>query len=1377
MPAGWTKVLQSGKVNASDLADGAGPGRFVMADSGDRLAFTSPLIIGGEIPMSRVPFLDNGYVLGYDTLGALLSADSSLPARGQVYARAITYRGNAGVLSNSIASFRGTVTTLYANHASDENNAYVKLTYDDSTDTGVALSKNCIVRLSGFNGAVDGHWTATREETISEGGSDADNTIRITKASNSTTLDATDTVRDFDEALWALASNLSELTPTLYDVRDQDLVVTFLRYIENENISGYYGRVLFSSNSDTTGATNDWDVGRDLGVNSGAVGLGDDVPGMTSSTFVGGGFLWPFNFDESIPNFENSTVNISSYNGLFTAENIGTDDTKIPIGEVTGVTVNTQSGDSIANGTFTNVIPSSTSADGSDVVLTIEFDGSGDFESATIVNGGQNYIATEVITIAKEDIGNASLDLQLNISEIDNKVYDCAQYVIRIYAEEIDFAGRASLNIQFVPGSDVYSPQDNVTVGENRFFCAQTSSLRAGFFVTNNIPLNFMDDVSFENTGEGINWVLETAAEGGKMFGKLPNNLGKEATTTEFGNLKLTGTAKNNLLLGSPSDSDSDKVVLSMYQGRRISLGGNTNNTGPYIGASTGSIIDLETPHGIISTLSIETAGTGYEIDKDDGAVESVDNAGSPYSDAAGFIVDTTYTPGADNTEAQAGSGFTIRVDSIDGSGKPLTWTIITPGAGYDGSDSSSMPRWYVIPASGSIWYLLATAISDESIATTLVASNAEAQAGSGVSVKVTSVNAGAIDGISLETPGSGYLSGAEFTVSQSGNTNEASGVLKATDIYGTGHVNLPSGAIELNHRSTADPVYGIRLGPNQKVEVKDSTTSSAWTPVADMASAGTIGNLAAISDQTLVGNLSGDSASPLEISVETVATDNDDKIPTSGALFNHYNAAGVAITGGTVAGVTINGGTMGGFNVAAGDIGKGSVATLGQHTIGTGYPANIPPGTACVITKLFGSDTESGLSVTGTTSTAGFLTASALTISSAGNNDYIAGYSLYEVTRFDDTDYDDTPSDALKFYVSTTNGAGTIVSADGLFRKADIYSGNIGSQIAADPVKIFGTKTGINIISDDPDDCTSGSFKANNMTLLTSLTMEEYAVMQFRSRNDESPTGPISNIINSTIAGQRHFTLPEFSTSQSAQSKYFAVTDETDGKIGISDLVDGTDGQLITWGADGAPTTVSTGANTHVLTSNGAGSAPTFQAIPDGSKKISMGMSAAITKSVGGALCWLSPGGTMFDVDRGVSHISNGQIASCTENGFPAGVIFQADKDYIVTEINTAVHRSSGDLSSDNTADLVIGKVSAGSLQGELPQGQTSTNNLSVTVLNHFDYGGGNIINDYNYTESQNWSSSHPTLSNGDYLVALLELGVANKKWEVFLTVHLEEN
>lgn len=52
---------------------------------------------------------------------------------------------------------------------------------------------------------------------------------------------------------------------------------------------------------------------------------------------------------------------------------------------------------------------------------------------------------------------------------------------------------------------------------------------------------------------------------------------------------------------------------------------------------------------------------------------------------------------------------------------------------------------------------------------------------------------------------------------------------------------------------------------------------------------------------------------------------------------------------------------------------------------------------------------------------------------------------------------------------------------------------------------------------------------------------------------------------------------------------------------VDVADLANGTDGELITWDAAGAPAAVAVGTATHVLTSNGVGVAPTFQAAGGG--------------------------------------------------------------------------------------------------------------------------------------------------------------------------------
>lgn len=57
-------------------------------------------------------------------------------------------------------------------------------------------------------------------------------------------------------------------------------------------------------------------------------------------------------------------------------------------------------------------------------------------------------------------------------------------------------------------------------------------------------------------------------------------------------------------------------------------------------------------------------------------------------------------------------------------------------------------------------------------------------------------------------------------------------------------------------------------------------------------------------------------------------------------------------------------------------------------------------------------------------------------------------------------------------------------------------------------------------------------------------------------------------------------------------------ITLDADVGLLVADLQTGTDGELITWDASGNPTTVTTGTAGQVLTSNGAGAAPSFGSI-----------------------------------------------------------------------------------------------------------------------------------------------------------------------------------
>lgn len=81
---------------------------------------------------------------------------------------------------------------------------------------------------------------------------------------------------------------------------------------------------------------------------------------------------------------------------------------------------------------------------------------------------------------------------------------------------------------------------------------------------------------------------------------------------------------------------------------------------------------------------------------------------------------------------------------------------------------------------------------------------------------------------------------------------------------------------------------------------------------------------------------------------------------------------------------------------------------------------------------------------------------------------------------------------------------------------------------------------------------------------------------------------------------------------------------------VPVSELRAGTDGELITWDAAGDAATVAVGTATHVLTSNGAGAAPTFQAAAGGawavksSGTVSAGSELAITSVTKTTQVWV---------------------------------------------------------------------------------------------------------------------------------------------------------
>jgi len=154
------------------------------------------------------------------------------------------------------------------------------------------------------------------------------------------------------------------------------------------------------------------------------------------------------------------------------------------------------------------------------------------------------------------------------------------------------------------------------------------------------------------------------------------------------------------------------------------------------------------------------------------------------------------------------------------------------------------------------------------------------------------------------------------------------------------------------------------------------------------------------------------------------------------------------------------------------------------------------------------------------------------------------------------------------------------------------------GANFAADSVAVVNSVGTFRATLSQPTVLTANrGIAVQDAAMEIPTTVETTAITGSATTHSDLVAQDITDIgnLSGTNTGDQTITLTGDVTGSGTGS--FAAT-ITDNAVGLDELAGGTDGNLITYDASGDPAHVATGTANQVLTSNGAGAAPTMQDI-----------------------------------------------------------------------------------------------------------------------------------------------------------------------------------